>query len=206
MPIDTRCSDSPRANVANDRIADGGEDVGAAAPLGALYKTSSRNIVNVMRRLMKLLHTIGAIGLIGAMSCLIVLLGLAPVPTSLSEYALIFAGMNGIVTWIFLPSLALTLIAGLLAIAANRAYHDAGWAWAKLATGVLVFEWGFAAVLGPLQEEAELSARALTGAVDPALLAAFLGPERNSLWALLAVAMANVVLGIWRPRFTRLPD
>jgi hypothetical protein len=37
-------------------------------------------------------------------------------------------------------------------------------------------------------------------------LAASLGPERNSLWALLAVAMANVMIGIWRPRFTRLPD
>lgn len=29
----------------------------------------------------------------------------------------------------------LTLIAGLLAIAVNRAYHNAGWAWVKLAAG-----------------------------------------------------------------------
>jgi uncharacterized membrane protein len=159
-----------------------------------------------MRRLMKFLHTIGAIGLMGAMICLIVLLGFAPKPTSLSEYALMSAGMNGIVTWIFMPSLALTLIAGLLAIAVNRAFHSAGWAWAKLATGILVFEWGLTAVLGPLQEEAQLSAHALTGTVDPATLAASLSAERNSLWALLAVATANVVLGIWRPRLTRLPD
>jgi hypothetical protein len=159
-----------------------------------------------MRRLMKFLHTIGAIGLTGAMTCLIVLLALAPKPTSLTGYALMSAGMNGIVTWIFMPSLALTLIAGLLAIAATPAYHSAGWAWAKLATGILVFEWGFTAVLGPLQEEAELSARALTGALDPAMLGASLGAERNSLWALLAVALANVVLGVWRPRLTKLPD
>jgi hypothetical protein len=39
-----------------------------------------------------------------------------------------------------MPSLALTLIAGLLAIAVNRAFHNAGWAWAKLATGIKV--WG----------------------------------------------------------------
>ena len=159
-----------------------------------------------MRRLMKFLHTIGAIGLMGAMACLIVVLGFMPKPTSLSEYALISAAMGGIVTWIFLPSLALTLIAGLLAIALNRAYHSAGWAWAKLATGVLIFEWGFTAILGPLQEEAELSARALSGEVDPATFVASLGNERNSLWVLLAVATANVVLGIWRPRLTRLPD
>ena len=164
------------------------------------------NAVNTIRRLIKSLHTIGAIGLMGAMACLIVLLEFAPRSTSVSEYAFMSAAMSGIASWIFLPSLALTLIAGLLAIAVNRAYHSAGWAWAKLATGVLVFEWGFTAILGPVQEEAELSRRALTGDVDPTTLATSLGAERNSLWVLLAVATANVVLGVWRPRLTRLPD
>jgi hypothetical protein len=159
-----------------------------------------------MRRLMKFLHTIGAIGLMGAMACLIALLGFVPKPTSLSEYALMTAAMSGVVTWVFFPSLALTLIAGLLAIALNRAYHSAGWAWAKLATGILIFEWGFTAILGPIQEEAELSARALAGGVDVTELAMSIGNERNSLWVMLAVAAANVVLGIWRPRLTSLPD
>jgi uncharacterized membrane protein len=155
---------------------------------------------------MKFLHTVGAIGLMGAMLCLIVLLELAPNPTSLAEYALMSAAMSRIGIWIFMPGLALTLIAGLLAIAVNRAYHSAGWAWAKLASGILIFEWGLTAILGPLQEEADLSARALTGEANHAALAASFGAERNSLLALLAVATANVVLGIWRPRFTRLPD
>ena len=159
-----------------------------------------------MRRLLKFLHTLGAIGLMGAMACLLVLLSFTPSPTSLSEYALLRIAMGGIAKWIFLPSIALTLVAGLLAIAANRAYHSAGWAWAKLATGVLIFEWGFTAVQGPMQQEAELSAHALKGEVDTAALAGSLGAERTSLWILLAVAMANVVLGVWRPRFTRLPD
>ncbi len=109
-----------------------------------------------MRRLMKFLHTIGAIGLMGAMACLIVLLGFVPQPSSLTEYALTTAALSGVVTWVFFPSLALTLIAGLLAIALNPAYHSAGWAWAKLATGIVIFEWGFTAILGPIQEEAEL--------------------------------------------------
>jgi hypothetical protein len=140
------------------------------------------------------------------MVCLIVLLELAPSPTSLAEYALMSAAMSRIGTWIFMPALALTLIAGLLAIAVNRTYHSAGWAWAKLASGILIFEWGLTAILGPLQEEADLTARALAGEANPAALAASFGAERNSLLALLAVATANVVLGIWRPRFTRLPD
>jgi hypothetical protein len=159
-----------------------------------------------MRRLMKFMHTMGAIGLMGAMACLLVLLSFTPAPASLSEYALMRAAMGGVATWIFLPSLGLTLIAGLLAMGVNRAYHSAGWAWAKLATGILVFEWGFAAIQGPMQQEAELSARALAHEVDPATLAASLGAEWNSLWVMLAIATVNVILGIWRPRLTRLPD
>jgi hypothetical protein len=27
--------------------------------------------------------------------------------------------------------------------------------------------------------------------------------EQNGLWALLAVAVANVAIGVWRPRFAR---
>jgi transposase-like protein len=144
--------------------------------------------------------------LLGAMACILVLFTLTPPPSSLSQYVLMRTAMAGIATWIFLPSLALTLVAGLLAIAVNRAFHNAGWAWVKLATGILVFEWGFAAVQGPMEQEAELGARVLAGQADAATLATSLGPEQNSLWVLLAVATANVVLGIWRPRLTRIPD
>ena len=159
-----------------------------------------------MRRFLKFLHTIGAIGLMGAMASLIVLMTVAPPPTSLAGYALMRGAMAAIATWIFFPSLALTLIAGLLAIAVNRGYHNAGWAWAKLATGVLIFEGGFVYVLGPIQEEAKRSASAVAGQMDPATLSGSYGAERGTLWVLLAVAMANVVLGIWRPRLTRIPD
>jgi hypothetical protein len=159
-----------------------------------------------MRRLMKFLHTIGAVGLMGAMACLIVLLNLAPPPTSLQQYTLIREAMSEIGKWIFLPSLGMTLVAGLLAIALNRAFHNAGWAWAKLASGVLIFEWGLVGVQGPMQQEAELSAQALAGAADVGALAASAAAEQSSLWILLAVSAANVALGIWRPRFTRLPS
>jgi len=142
----------------------------------------------------------------GAMACLLVLLSLAPSPAALSEYASMRAAMNGIAVWIFQPSFVLTLIAGLLAIAVNRTFQNAGWAWAKLASGILVFEWSFVAILGPIQQEAQLSAQALAGAIDAATLGGSLKAERNSLWVMLAVATVNVVLGVWRPRLTRLPD
>jgi hypothetical protein len=152
------------------------------------------------------MHTMGAIGLMGAMACLLVLLGFTPEPASLSEYALMRTAMAGIATWIFLPSLGLTLFAGLLAMGINSVYQNARWAWAKLVSGILVFEWGFAAIQGPMQQQAELSSRALAHEVDPATLGTSLGAEWNSLWVMLAVTTANVVLGVWRPRLTRLPD
>jgi len=56
-----------------------------------------------------------------------------------------------------------------------------------------------------MRQEAELSAAALAGTGDPALLGQSLGAEASTLWLLLIVATANVMLGIWRPRLIRLP-
>ncbi len=161
---------------------------------------------NLIRRLLKFLHTMGAIGLMGAMACLLVLLVLSPAPSKLAEYALMRGAMSAIATWVYLPSFVLTLIAGLLAIAANRAFHNAGWAWVKLATGLAVFEGSFVGVIGPMQAEAEQSAAVLAGKAEAATLAQSLGPEQGTLWLLIAVAAANVVLGIWRPKLTSIPD
>ncbi len=163
-----------------------------------------------MRRLLKFLHVMGAVGILGSMASLLVLGRAAPPETALAGYAAVRGAMAAVSTWVFLPSLGLSLMAGLLAIAVNRAYHNAGWAWAKLATGVLLFEGGLQGVQGPMRDEAERSAAALAGQADPTTLAASLGrsigSERAALWVLLAVATINVVLGIWRPRLTRLPD
>lgn len=167
---------------------------------------SNTNLLSFMRRLLKFLHTMGAIGLMGAMACLLVLLALSPAPARLSEYAMMRGAMGTIATWIYLPSFVLTLVAGLLAIALNRAYHNAGWAWVKLATGLAVFEGSFVGVIGPMQEEAEQSALVLAGKADVATLAQSLGAEQGTLWLLIAVATANVVLGIWRPKLTSIPD
>ncbi|QDP21973.1 hypothetical protein [Bradyrhizobium cosmicum] len=159
-----------------------------------------------MRKLMKFLHTLGAIGLVGAVACFLVMAGYAPAPSAIAQYAPLSIATGAVATWIFMPSLGLTLVAGLLAMAVNRTFHSAGWAWAKLAMGVLVFEWGFVSVVGPLQQEAEQSARAFAGEIDLATLAGELGTRRATLWVFLAIAMANIVLGVWRPGLARLPD
>ena len=157
-----------------------------------------------MRRLLKFLHEMGAIGLMGSLAALVVLARLAPPPASLSGYALMRGAMAEIAVWVVFPSLVLTLIPGLLAIAVTRAFHDAGWAWIKAATGILIFAGGLHA-LAPIQEEARLSAAALAGRSDPATLAGVSNGEIGTLWLLLAVSTANVVLGVWRPRLIRRP-
>ncbi len=159
-----------------------------------------------MRRLLKFLHTMGSAGLLGSMASLVVMLSLSPAPSALTGYAAMRGAMGAVATWIFLPALAVTLMSGLLAMALNRAFLNAGWAWVKLATGVLMFEGGLVYVQGPMKQEAEQSARALAGLVDPAVLAVSLTGERGTLWVLLAVATANVALGIWRPRILRIPQ
>ncbi len=158
-----------------------------------------------MRRLLKFLHTMGAIGLMGAMAALVVVMSVAPPPTSLAGQAAVMGAMAQIATWVFFPSMALTLIAGLLAIAVTPGYQDAGWVWAKAATGISIFEGGFLYVLGPIQAAAKTSAAALAGHMDPAIIGKSFGAERNTLWVLLAVALANVALGVWRPKMPQYP-
>ena len=48
-----------------------------------------------------------------------------------------------------------------------------------------------------------MSEQALHGAGDPAALAQALHTEWSGMWVMLALATANVVLGVWRPRFIR---
>jgi hypothetical protein len=155
-----------------------------------------------LRRFLKFAHTLGAIGMMGALACLLALLWFAPPQTSPEGYAAARAGMGAVAKWVFMPSLGLTLIAGLLAIAASPAFHNSGWAWLKAATGILLFESGFVGVLGPMEREASRSAKVLAGENITALAPSF-AAERNVLIVLFLLSVANVVLGVWRPRLVR---
>ena len=156
-----------------------------------------------MRRTAKFFHSLGAIGLAGAIAAQLVLLQFLPPPGELANYAQMRAAMNGIAEWIIVPSLALVLLTGLWSMAITPAFHNAGWAWLKLATGILVFKGTLISIVSPARREAELAVKALAGEVDPAALGQALGEERGVLWVVLVVAIANVVLGVWRPRFSR---
>ncbi len=139
----------------------------------------------------------------GALTALAVVAILAPTSSGAAIYVPLIAVMAKIAAWIIGPSMVLTVISGLLSMAATAAFQDAGWVWAKAATGILILEGGLH-VMGPIQDEAKRTAGALAASADPASVALLLSSEINTAWVLLAVSAANIALGVWRPRFSKL--
>jgi hypothetical protein len=158
----------------------------------------------VIKQSLKFLHQLGAAGFIGALAAYLVLVATAN-PQSPAEYAAVRQGIAAICTWMLLPSLGVVLISGLLAIAAHRPFVDAGWAWLKAALGIVIFEGTLGAIDAKARQAAALSAKLAGGEGDPAVLAEIMRSEWIGLWTIMALAVANVVLAVWRPRLLRLP-
>ena len=146
------------------------------------------------RRSLKALHQIAGIAGGGGLAACLVIGATAPI-TAPADFAAARHAIAAIARYVLVPSLALVLVTGLLAIAATRAFHDAGWAWVKALLGLSVFEATLMTV-GASARQAELAA----AGTDPGLLASLLHSERNALWLLLTLAAVNVVLAVWRPR------
>lgn len=153
-------------------------------------------------KLLKSLHEIGAIGTVGSFGASIVLLVTAPT-TSPTGFAAVLQGIAAISKWLLVPSLAIVLISGLLAIAANEAYKSAAWAWVKALLGIGTFEGTLITVGSSARRAAELAALAAAGHGDPAQLAQVLRTEWGGLFILSALALVNIVLAVWRPRLYR---
>jgi len=157
-----------------------------------------------MRRTLKFLHELSSIGVIGSLAAYLVLVWTADFGSPV-EYAAVRRGIDAVCKWILMPSLAVVLISGLLAIVATRSYMDARWAWIKALLGISMFEGTLGAVVTNARRGAQLSAKVAQGNADPQILADVVRSEWMGVWTIMALAIANVVLGIWRPRFTRRP-
>lgn len=154
------------------------------------------------QRLVKTLHEIGAVGVMGAFAACLVLVIKGP-QQPLLAYAALRQSIAAITQWLLVPSLALVVVSGLLAIAVHRPFHNAGWAWVKALLGLSMFEGTLVTVSSSARQAAELAALAANGQGDPAQLAQVLRTERGGLWLLLALSLANIVLAVWRPRLQR---
>ena len=79
------------------------------------------------RRSMKAAHEIAAIGSGGGLAACLTI-NFTASHASAADYLVARQVIAAIARFVLLPSLALVLITGLLAIAATRGFHDAGWA------------------------------------------------------------------------------
>ncbi len=156
----------------------------------------------MLRRVIKIIHELGAIGVMGSFAAYIVMLATAPTHSPVA-YAAVRQSIASITQWLLVPSLALVLISGLLAIAVTEAYKNAAWAWLKALLGVSVFEGTLLTVGAGARRAAELSAAAAAGQADSAQLAQVMHSEWGGLLLLLSLSLVNVVLAVWRPKLYR---
>lgn len=147
-----------------------------------------------LRQGAKVLHEVASIGFGGALAACLVI-NLVANRASPAEFAAARQAFAAIAQYVLIPSMAVVVVSGLIALAATRAYMNAGWAWVKALLGLSVFE-ATLLIVGSSQKQAELAA----AATDVGVLDALLRSERNTLWLLIAVSIVNVVLAVWRPR------
>jgi hypothetical protein len=155
----------------------------------------------MIKRLVKLTHELAAMGVVGGFAACLLLITMAPTDSAVA-YAASRQAIADLCRWLLVPSIALVIISGLISIAIHEAYKDAGWAWIKALLGISMFEGSLLTVISSARNAAALAHEAVAGAGDPARLAEIQRTEWGGLWILLAVAVANIVLAIWRPRFS----
>lgn len=154
------------------------------------------------RKTLKILHTISACGLTGGLICYMVLLVLAP-QDSPAAYANLREAIAIISTWLLLPSLAIALVSGMLSMAFHHPFQEKRWVWLKAAMGILMFK-GVLTVIGAKADHGAALARQIAeGRNQTAALEEALAFEWSMLWIILALTIANIVLGVWRPGLKR---
>jgi Predicted integral membrane protein (DUF2269) len=151
-----------------------------------------------MRKALKFLHTLASCGLIGALLGYMIVLVKAP-QDSLNTYADVRQTIAALCNYLLLPSLAIALVTGLLSMAAHRPFQEKRWVWVKALLGLSMFESTLAIIQAKANFAATVSAEIVQGTGTASELKIALASEWNSLGAILALSIANIVLGVWRP-------
>ncbi|MEL7029329.1 MAG: DUF2269 family protein [Pseudomonadota bacterium] len=158
-----------------------------------------------MRKIVKIIHTLAACGLIGGLGCYMIVLVSAPQDT-LEDYADLRQTIAALSNLVLLPSLGAALISGLISMVVHRPFIDMGWVWIKALLGILTFEGVLAIIGAKAGQAAKVSAKIVDGELPPEAIDRLVATEWLSLWVIAAISVAQVVLGIWRPRLVRPPQ
>ena len=151
-----------------------------------------------MRKTLKFFHTLASCGLIGALVCYMIVLVKAPHGT-VSTYADMRQTISSLCNYVLLPSLGIALVTGLLSMAVHRPFQDKRWAWVKALLGLSMFESTLAIIQAKANYAATVSTKIAAGEAMATELATALSSEWNSLMAIMALSIANIALGVWRP-------
>ncbi|MDJ0940816.1 MAG: hypothetical protein QNJ00_13730 [Woeseiaceae bacterium] len=154
-----------------------------------------------MRRFLKFLHTAGAIGVAGGLAAFMLMLSAAPEIGATPEYATVRSTLALVSRWLILPSMALVFLSGILSMAVHFPFQNALWVWIKLGAGFLIFESMLATIDAPARDAALAATRAVAGEIDAAELAREVVDRWGAWWTILVLAILNVALAVWRPRF-----
>lgn len=150
------------------------------------------------RKTVKILHTVAAAGLIGGLAAYMVLLVVAT-PTSAEAYAGLRTSLEVVSGYILVPSLAIGLLSGLVSMLVHSPFLDKGWVWFKALLGILMFKGVLTIDSAKADYAATVSQQIADGTAPADALQSLLGLEWWTCVAVMAVAIANVVLGVWRP-------
>ena len=151
-----------------------------------------------MRKALKFLHSLASCGLLGALLGYMILLAVGPQDTP-NAYADLRQSINALCTYLLLPSLAVALVTGLLAMVVHQPFQSFRWVWVKALLGLAMFEATLAVIGAKADSAAKLSIRIAEGEIAADALAKVLAYEWHSLGILVALSLANIVLGVWRP-------
>lgn len=152
-----------------------------------------------MRKTLKILHTVAACGLIGGLAGYMILLFAAPQGTP-EAYADLRQSIAAVSNYLLLPSLAIGVMSGLLAMMVHRPFIDMRWVWLKAAMGILMFKGVLTIVGAKADHTAVVSREIANGAVAADVLDGAIVLEWWTLAIVMALSLANVVIGIWRPK------
>ncbi len=151
-----------------------------------------------MRKLVKVLHTVSASGLIGGLGCYMLILAIAPQDTPVA-YAGMRAVLAAIGNYVLFPSLAVAVISGLLSMMVHTPFLDKGWVWMKALMGVIMIKGVLLLVVVQANRAAD-AAKLIAEGEEVAHQIPTLAAEWSAVGIFMALSVASVVFGIWRPR------